>query len=215
LSQRGLPDKMRWYAYGMPAPFPDELAAAMVNAGCDGMNFGADSADARMLQVIRRTFTPADIAAAIDTCRRHGLPNMVELLIGFPGETPDSVRSSIEFLRAANPSLVMVSVGIRVFPGTELAAMIQAEAATTGLSRQLVPGDNLRQPVFYVSPALGPDPVGLVCDVIGGDPRFFPPNGSETNYNANHVLVEAIRGGARGAYWRILAERTTAMADTR
>src|SRR5581483_2725547 len=55
---RGLAHRVRWYAYGMPRPFPDELAAAMKAAGCAGMNFGVDSASRKMLTILRRTFAP-------------------------------------------------------------------------------------------------------------------------------------------------------------
>jgi radical SAM superfamily enzyme YgiQ (UPF0313 family) len=120
LCRRGLNEVVRWYAYGMPAPFPDELAAAMKKSGCDGMNFGADSADEGMLRRIRRTYRPAHIAAAVATARRHDLPHMVELLFGFPGETRESVSTSIRFMQEIDAPLVLASVGVRVFPGTEL-----------------------------------------------------------------------------------------------
>jgi hypothetical protein len=87
------------------------------------------------------------------------------------------------------------------------------------------------QPTFYISQALGPKPAELVRDLIAGDKRFFPPTpetpaeqepavggqgkalhlikpafGGPTdhNYNDNIELVEAIKTGARGAYWDIL-----------
>jgi hypothetical protein len=56
----------------------------------------------------------------------------------------------------------------------------------------------------------------LVRDLIGDDIRFFPPtvdieetsqnitNLKDHNYNDNSELVEAIRNGARGAFWDIL-----------
>jgi hypothetical protein len=57
-----------------------------------------------------------------------------------------------------------------------------------------------------------------VKDLIAGDKRFFEPsieiereeNGkSDTtgyNYNENLALVQAIKKGARGAYWDILRQ---------
>jgi radical SAM superfamily enzyme YgiQ (UPF0313 family) len=208
LRWRGLHDVVRWYAYGMPAPFPDELAAAMKASGCDGMNFGADSADAGMLRRIRRTFRTAHIAAAVETARRHELPHMVELLFGFPGETRASVLTSIHFMQEIDAPLVLASVGVRVFPGTELERIVRAEGSLTAnpAVTGATPGnDDLVDPVYYVSTALGPDPVGFVRSCTASDPRFLPVNGDIVNYNANDVLVDAIRNGARGAYWRILS----------
>jgi hypothetical protein len=72
----------------------------------------------------------------------------------------------------------------------------------------------LFKPTFYISPSLGDDPAGLVAELIGGDKRFFTSGKSDQpepregpagyNYNENQPLVEAIRNGARGAYWDIL-----------
>jgi len=70
------------------------------------------------------------------------------------------------------------------------------------------PDGDLLRPTFYIAEALGERPARLVKDIIGGDKRFFEPvdaQGLENyNYNDNQPLVEAIRNGARGAYWDIL-----------
>jgi hypothetical protein len=55
----------------------------------------------------------------------------------------------------------------------------------------------------------------MVRDLIGDDPRFFPPeeesaaaaptdSRGDHNYNANQPLLDAIAAGQRGAYWDIL-----------
>lgn len=206
---RGLQHEMSWYAYGMPAPFPDELAAAMKRAGCDGMNFGADSGDAGMLRRIRRTFTPRHIALAVETAKRHELPHMLELLVGFPGETRESARTSIELARRIDAELVLVSVGVRVFAGTELERLVRAEGElcdNPAVSGAVHDNDGLVDPVYYVSAQLGDDPVDYVRSLVGDDSRFFPVNAASVNYNGNDPLSDAIRDGARGAYWRILAQ---------
>ena len=41
---RGLADRVRWYAYMAPAPLPEDLPLLMRRAGCVGVNIGADSA---------------------------------------------------------------------------------------------------------------------------------------------------------------------------
>ena len=47
-------------------------------------------------------------------------------------------------------------------------------------------------------------------ELVGDDRRFFLPGGPDEtrdyNYNDNDVLVQAIRNGARGAYWDILRQ---------
>ena len=44
-------------------------------------------------------------------------------------------------------------------------------------------------------------------EIIDGDMRFFEPAGEDAadyNYNDNTPLINAIKNGARGAYWHIL-----------
>jgi hypothetical protein len=71
-------------------------------------------------------------------------------------------------------------------------------------------GDQLLVPAFYISTDLGAEPAALVRDIIGEDERFFPPSVEPSernyNYNENKVLTDAIREGARGAYWDILRQ---------
>jgi radical SAM superfamily enzyme YgiQ (UPF0313 family) len=205
--RRKLADKIQWYAYGMPRPFPDELAAAMKAAGCVGMNFGVDSASEKMLRILRRTFAPADIERAVGTAKRHGLEHIIELLFGAPGETRDTVRETIEFIKRIDPERVSVTVGLRIFPGTELERMIRSEGLderNPNIHGRLDGNSDLLHPVFYLPVALGPDPQKFIAELIGDDRRFFGANTSLFNYNANDVLVEAIAQGERGAYWSIL-----------
>ncbi len=205
--RRNLAGRIQWYAYGMPRPFPDELAAAMKAAGCVGMNFGVDSASEKMLRILRRTFGPSDIEDAVNAAKRHGLEHILELLFGAPGETRETVRETIEFVKRIDPERVSVTVGLRIFPGTELERMIRSEGlngSNPNLHGHIDGNGDLLHPVFYLPAALGPDPQKFIAELVGNDRRFFGTNDSLFNYNANDALVEAIAQGERGAYWSIL-----------
>jgi radical SAM superfamily enzyme YgiQ (UPF0313 family) len=214
-SRRGLGEHLQWYTYAAVVPFDTELAAAMRRAGCVGINFGADSANADMLCSYGRRHRKEDIASAVTLCKQNGIRAMIDLLLGGAGETPDTVRETIKFMKAADPYAVGAALGVRLYPGTALARRLSDEGTLaedpgvrTVSSRQ--GPDGLLRPVFYVSPELGPQPAQLVRDVIGDDERFFEPAPLEQledyNYSDNEALCEAIRGGARGAYWDILRQ---------
>ncbi len=204
--RRGLAGKVRWYAYCAPRPFPAEMAERFRRAGCAGINFGADSGDPGMLSRLGRDHGPEDLLAAAGRCRDHGIAVMFDLLFGAPGESAESVERTIDLMRRAAPDLVGVSLGVRVYPGTELASRILRENRSSGLSGG--GADDLVHPVFYVDPAIAPDLSGLLEQRVGDDERFlfFDPDRPRRNYNynANRLLEEAIREGHRGAYWDIL-----------
>jgi radical SAM superfamily enzyme YgiQ (UPF0313 family) len=210
---RGLGERVRWYTYMAVTPFDAELAAAMRRAGCVGIDFTADSASKRMLACYGHPHRREDVAEARRLCRENGITAMFDLLLGGPGETPETVAETIDFYRGIEPDCVGAALGVRVYGGTPMAEMLRADGPLEycpGLLRRYSGPVDLARPTFYISPALGERPAALVREHIGGDERFFEPaddRGPDEkgyNYNDNTPLVEAIAAGARGAYWDIL-----------
>ena len=196
ITRRGLGERLRWYAYCSPAPFSPELARTMRKAGCVGVNFGADNGDQGMLRRLGRGFTPADIVNATRWSREAGMAVMLDLLLGSPGETRESLARTVELVKQADPDRAGVSVGVWVYPGTELARSLGVTERAEG------------PPFFFLEPKIASFAFDLLDSLIGEDERFlfFDPSKADRNYNynANQRLVEAIRRGYRGAYWNIL-----------
>lgn len=201
--KRDLAGKMSWYAYCSPVPFSKELVSLMRGAGCAGINFGVDSGDEGMLRRLKRNFTPRDIASAALLCRGADIPVMFDLLLGSPGETRDSIIRTIGLMNGIGPERVGVSVGVRVYPGTELAELVKKEELRKGLT-----GGKGSEPLFFLEPQISSFVLELLDELVGDDRRFFffDPSRPDRNYNynANKLLSDAISKGYRGAYWDIL-----------
>lgn len=214
LVRRRLGERVRWYAYLAVLPFDAPLAELMRRAGCVGINFTGDAASASMLRRYGQPHVGGDLANAIRWCKANGIAVMVDLLLGGPGETRDTVAETIGFLRKVGPDCAGTALGLRLYPGTAIVDQLEPPGpleTNPGIRRRYAGPIDLLRPTFYISPALGPNPAQLVRDLIAGDPRFFEPalecsDGPATdhNYNENTALVEAIAAGARGAYWDIL-----------
>jgi radical SAM superfamily enzyme YgiQ (UPF0313 family) len=218
LNRRSLGDKVRWYAYLSPTPFDANLARAMAQAGCVGIDFTGDSGSELMLRTYRQQHTREDLAAAVKLCRMNDIKVMIDLLLGGPGETPRTVRETIDFIKQINPDCAGAALGLRVYPGTALEQIVSEELknpANSSVRRKYSGPVNLLKPTFYISPVLGERPAELVRDLINGDKRFFEPalevdlrtaedDATNYNYNENLLLTQAIQKGARGAYWDIL-----------
>lgn len=209
--KRGLGGRIRWYAYASPAPFSAYLAHLFVNAGCAGVDFGADSGSDRMLRNLGCHFSVEDLSRTAGLCHDHGIVFMYDLLLGGPGETRDSVKETIDLMKRLSPHRVGVSLGVRLFPGTRLAAQVMADGSPVenrNLKGRVVGNDSLLAPIFYLSADLGLDAESYVESLIRGDERFFfvssEAGAANYNYNDNSVLVQAIKDGYRGAYWDIL-----------
>jgi tryptophan 2-C-methyltransferase len=216
LNRRSLGGRVRWYAYLAVTPFDAEMAVAMRKAGCVGINFTGDSASERMLSMYRQPHRSSDLANAVRLCREHGIKVMIDLLLGGPGETPETAAETIDFIKGIGPDCAGASLGIRIYPGTGMVDALKAQGpfdTNPGLRRKYSGEVDFFRPTFYISPALGPEPARLVKDLIAGDERFFEPMAEQPdaavtdhNYNDNTDLVDAIGAGARGAYWDILRQ---------
>lgn len=222
LISRGLGERVRWYAYLAVVPFDAELAAVMRQAGCVGINFTGDAGNETMLRRYKQAHRPADLEAAVRLCRQAGIRVMVDLLLGGPGETADTVADTIAFIKRIDPDCAGAGLGVRMCPQTEMADIVAAEGpleSNPGILRHYDGPVDFFRPTFYIAPALGDRPAALVRDLIDGDQRFFEPmdppgagagetvgadTGCDHNYNDNTELTQAIERGARGAYWDIL-----------
>jgi radical SAM superfamily enzyme YgiQ (UPF0313 family) len=215
--RRGLGKRLRWFTYMAVTPFDAELAKVMSKAGCVGIDFTGDSASPSMLKTYGQLHRKEDLASAVQLCRDNNIKVMLDLLLGGPGETPETVAQTIDFIKQINPDCAGAPLGVRIYPNTEMARIVQAEGpleTNPNIRRKYEGPVDFFQPTFYISQALGLKPAKLVRDLIAGDKRFFEPmpevtseNGSritDHNYNDNTELVEAIKAGARGAYWDIL-----------
>jgi len=226
--RRGLGSRVRWYAYLAAAPFDAELAKSMRRAGCAGINFTGPSASPFMLRVYGMRYGVEELTSAVRLARAASMAVMVDLILGGPGETPETVRESVATLQRIRPDCVGAALGLRVYPGLPLTRRIAAEGpieSNPAIRRRYVGSVNLLWPTYYISASLGPRPSALVREIIGEDPLFFkPPPDPEPageagpmeksyNYNDNEPLVRAIAAGARGAYWDILRKLCAGVPD--
>ena len=111
-----------------------------------------DSGDEGMLKRLKRGFGPEDILNAVDCCRKEGIEVMVDLLIGGPGETRETIASTLELMKRAQPDKVNVALGIRIYPGTELARLVERGPLAAGV----IGGPDPDQPLFFVEPEVAP-----------------------------------------------------------
>lgn len=211
LIERGLGGRLRWYTYAAPYPFDLELAELMKRAGCAGINFGVDSLDDGQLRRLGKDFCRSQVETLVAVMRQAGMNFMFDLMFGGPGETEATVRGTVQALRRLEAPLAGASVGVRVYRGTPLWRLLgQGGQGGKGELDSGLRGDRSSkvEPLFYVSPELGRDPLALVSEIVAGDPRFMllaaPSARDSYNYAGDDVLARAIENGERGAYWDIL-----------
>ena len=214
--KRGLGDKIHWYVYASPVPFSEELMRLMKEAGCAGIDFGADSGNDAILKSLGRRHRKKDVKELAELCHKYDMTFMYDLLLGGPGETRETLRETIELMKEIRPSRVGVSTGVRIYPRTPLAEMVSKgdfSEDNPNLFGTIVDNEDFFKPVFYISSSIGEDIHSYVSDLIDGDDIFFIGSKEDItdnyNYNDNSFLVEAIKNGARGAFWAILLNQSS------
>ncbi|MBN2591061.1 MAG: radical SAM protein [Sedimentisphaerales bacterium] len=210
INKRSLGEKIKWYTYMSPAPFDAELAKQMALAGCVGVDFTGDSANETMLRTYNQKHNKENIATGVKLCKENGMAVMVDLLLGGPGETPETAKETIDFAKEIDADCIGATLGMRVYPGTFMEKYVKEQLHRgnhAAIRRKYTGPLNMLMPTFYISEKLGEKPAELIKDFINGDKRFFEPAGedaSDYNYNDNTPLINAIKNGARGAFWHIL-----------
>lgn len=160
---------IKWMAYCNPLGFDDELAGAMVESGCAGVEFGLDVASEKMLEKMGKPFNQAEISRSLKAASDAGLPSAVHLLFGGPGETVKDIRDTQSFLDSCStPNAVFALLGIRVYANTPI--------EKTALEEGVISDDtDLFNPLYYVSPGLGEYPMKALDEIARLRPEWSTP----------------------------------------
>jgi radical SAM superfamily enzyme YgiQ (UPF0313 family) len=112
-----------------------------------------------VLERLKKGFSLDDIARTASWAREVELPMLWSFVFGAPGETEDTVRATIRFAEVVlgRRDRILCTLGLRVYPGTELARAAVEEGLVS-------PSANLLSPAFYFSPEVTPARVLALLD---------------------------------------------------
>jgi radical SAM PhpK family P-methyltransferase len=92
-----------WFSYFRCSNSDEEAFELMARSGCKGVFLGIESGSATILQNMHKAATVEKYLSGIDQLRRHGIMTFASFIIGFPGETDETVSETVDFIRAALP----------------------------------------------------------------------------------------------------------------
>ncbi len=96
-----------------------ELLRRMKQAGCYAVAYGIESASPEIIKTLHKDTTLEQVEEAVHHSREVGLQVIGYFMLGSPGETPDTVRQTIDFAKRLKVDFAQFSV-TTPFPGTEL-----------------------------------------------------------------------------------------------
>jgi len=91
----------------------------MKDAGCRLLIVGYESGDQQILKNIKKGATIEMALRFTENCKKLGLTIHGDFIIGLPGETPATIRKTIDFAKRVDAETIQVSIA-HAFPGTEL-----------------------------------------------------------------------------------------------
>jgi radical SAM superfamily enzyme YgiQ (UPF0313 family) len=95
----------------------EELLREMRLAGCQRLSLGVETGSPRILEQIHKKITVDEIIAAADMAKRYGVHVRFYMMLGNRGETAETFRETLDFLKRAKPHQYIFSC-LSVFPGT-------------------------------------------------------------------------------------------------
>lgn len=97
----------------------EETALALKAAGCVCVMFGVESGSERILKVMRKGTSIAQARRALEICRKHKIISRIQLMVGTPEETVDSLQKTVDLAEELKPDLIGMSITTPT-PGSDL-----------------------------------------------------------------------------------------------
>jgi radical SAM superfamily enzyme YgiQ (UPF0313 family) len=155
-----------WRCILHPVKTDPDLIRGMAQAGCVEVSLGFESGSETMLRSLRKGFGKDEVREFSRALAECGIRQLGFLLLGGPGETRDSVEESLAFADALPLDALNVTVGIRIYPHTELARIAAAEGVISA-------ADGLLFPRFYLARGLEDWLPETIRSLAGGRPDWL------------------------------------------
>jgi tryptophan 2-C-methyltransferase len=127
--------QLRLWIYCQPAPFDDEFAELLAQAGCAGVNVAPDHVRDDLLDGWKvtgkgsRYYDFDNLVNVVELSRMNGMLCMVEALLGMPGETRETLLECVDRLLDLDATVVGFTLGIRIFPYSPLGMRLAEQSA--------------------------------------------------------------------------------------
>jgi radical SAM superfamily enzyme YgiQ (UPF0313 family) len=142
------PFRTSWRCILYPGKIQERLVRAMAEAGCKEVSLGFESGCDTILKGMNKRFKKQDVRNAVRMLSNYAIRTMGFLMLGGPGETRDTAEESLQFVEELDLSGLKITIGIRIYPNTNLAKIASEEG--------LITGDDLLFPRFYMVKRLEP-----------------------------------------------------------
>lgn len=136
---------LRWNCSTRTDRVNTEILKLMKRAGCHTIAIGMESVDPAVLKNIRKNISSEQIRAAISMIKRNGMDTIVFCVVGFPGETRESIEKTTLFLTTIDTTFITLGIAVPV-PGTDFYRYVEENNYL--LTKDWSLYDPMKKPVF-------------------------------------------------------------------
>jgi radical SAM superfamily enzyme YgiQ (UPF0313 family) len=101
-----------------------EILTKMKETGCQQVFFGVESGCQTILDAVNKRTTVEQNEKAIRMAKEAGLFVSISIILGYPGETKDMLKQTLDFIRRTEPDDVYICIATP-YPGTELRRVVE------------------------------------------------------------------------------------------
>ncbi|MCW4015414.1 MAG: cobalamin-dependent protein [Candidatus Bathyarchaeota archaeon] len=166
-----------------------DMLQTMKEANCQQVFFGIESGCQQMLNTMKKRTSIEQNEQAIKWAKETGLFVAVPLIIGYPGETKDTFKQTLEFIRKVQPDDAYICVATP-YPGTELRKTVENNGWK--MSSNWSQYDTIT-PVFE-NPLLSSEDITKIRS------KFY-----NSFYSPTYVIRQSIKGLKGNFYSKIMA----------
>lgn len=126
LIARGLHKKIVWNCTTRAETLNEEVIKLMYKAGCRGVGFGIESGVPELLEMVNKKTNLDKVREVCKIARKTGLVVAGAFILGFPDETPEMTRQTIDFAKSLDIHYAQFSIMVP-YPGTPLYEQLKAK----------------------------------------------------------------------------------------
>lgn len=108
-----------WIASTRVGVIDEELISLMKRAGCHMLRFGVESGSQEILNNVKKGVKVEQIESDFELTHKYYMDTHAHCMVGMPGETENSLRQTLKFIKKIDPTIVSFGV-CTPYPGTKL-----------------------------------------------------------------------------------------------
>jgi radical SAM superfamily enzyme YgiQ (UPF0313 family) len=169
-----------------------EVLAKMSKAHCNETCFGVESGCQRIRDSLKKKVTTEQCENAIKWAKEAGIFVTVSVILGYPGETKETLQETLDFVRRVEPDDVWLCHATP-YPGTELRALVESNGWKMSEDWKLY---NTMNPIFE-------DPNLPAKEIAQMRKNFY-----NKFYSPRYILRQAVKGYLKGNLYSKIMTRT-------